>query len=180
VCIVEELQVKYISTMPNNEKRVNLQSGSLLWIAAAVLAVLLILAWIFVMNRSNDDQAAAALSSGQEEVLPAELGIEDVQVGTGTEARSGQTIAVHYVGTLADGTVFDSSRERGEPFTFTLGVGQVIQGWDLGVSGMKEGGIRNLTIPPSLGYGERDLGAIPPNSTLYFEVELISVVDTKG
>jgi len=180
VCIVGELQVKYISTMSNNKKRVNLQSGSLLWIAAAVLAVLLILAWIFVMNRSNDDQAAAAADSGQEEVLPAELGIEDIAIGTGAEARVGQNIAVHYVGTLEDGTKFDSSRDRGEPFVFTLGTGQVIQGWDLGVSGMKVGGIRKLVIPPSLGYGESGWGAIPPNATLIFEVELIDVLDNKG
>jgi FKBP-type peptidyl-prolyl cis-trans isomerase FkpA len=169
--------------MTDNKKGFNSQSVSLLWIAAAVLAVLLVLAWIFVMNRSNsDDQAAAAAGSesGQEQVEGAELGIEDVKIGSGAEARAGQTVAVHYVGTLEDGTKFDSSRDRGEPFTFTLGAGQVIQGWELGVSGMREGGVRNLVIPPELGYGERDLGAIPPNSTLYFEVELITIVDSKG
>jgi FKBP-type peptidyl-prolyl cis-trans isomerase len=169
--------------MTDKKKGLNTQSGSLLWIAAAVLAVLLVLAWIFVMNRDNsDDQAAAAAGaeSGQEQVQGSELGIEDVKVGSGAEARAGQTVAVHYVGTLEDGTKFDSSRDRGEPFTFTLGAGQVIQGWELGVSGMREGGVRNLVIPPELGYGERDLGAIPPNSTLLFEVELITIVDSKG
>lgn len=178
MCIVGLLKVKYKYMSDDTNK-----SNSLLWIGAAVLAVLLVLAWIFVINRPNsDDQpaAAAGAGSGEEQVQGAELGIEDVSIGTGAEARAGQTVAVHYVGTLTDGTKFDSSRDRGEPFTFTLGAGQVIQGWELGVSGMREGGVRNLVIPPELGYGERDLGAIPPNSTLLFEVELISIVDSKG
>lgn len=105
-----------------------------------------------------------------------ELVIEDIKVGDGEEAVSGKTVSVHYVGTLTDGTKFDSSRDRGEPFSFGLGAGQVIQGWDQGVAGMKVGGVRKLTIPSELGYGDRGAGAlIPPGATLVFEVELLGV-----
>lgn len=104
------------------------------------------------------------------------LGIEDVKVGTGAEAVSGKRVTVHYVGTLTNGSKFDSSRDRGTGFTFGLGAGQVIKGWDQGVAGMKVGGVRKLTIPPELGYGERGFPpVIPANSTLLFEVELLSV-----
>jgi FKBP-type peptidyl-prolyl cis-trans isomerase FkpA len=105
-----------------------------------------------------------------------ELQIEDMKVGNGTEAAAGKKVTVHYVGTLTDGSKFDSSRDRGEGFKFTLGAGQVIQGWDKGVAGMKVGGLRKLTIPPSMGYGARGYPpVIPPNSTLVFEVELLAV-----
>ncbi|MEO8798663.1 MAG: FKBP-type peptidyl-prolyl cis-trans isomerase [Polyangiaceae bacterium] len=105
-----------------------------------------------------------------------DLVIEDVKAGTGTEAVAGKNVTVHYVGTLTDGKKFDSSRDRGEGFTFRLGAGQVIQGWDRGVAGMKIGGLRKLTIPPDLGYGDRGFPpVIPPGSTLVFEVELLSV-----
>jgi FKBP-type peptidyl-prolyl cis-trans isomerase len=106
----------------------------------------------------------------------ASLQIEDNREGTGDEARPGQTVSVHYVGTLTDGKKFDSSRDRGKPFIFPLGGGKVIKGWDQGVAGMKVGGLRKLTIPPHLAYGDRGAaGVIPPNSTLVFEVELVSV-----
>jgi FKBP-type peptidyl-prolyl cis-trans isomerase len=102
-----------------------------------------------------------------------ELVIEDIRLGTGAEAKAGQTVSVHYVGTLTDGKKFDSSRDRGKHFEFKLGAGQVIKGWDQGVAGMKIGGLRKLTIPPDLGYGARGAGGvIPPNATLVFEVEL--------
>jgi FKBP-type peptidyl-prolyl cis-trans isomerase len=105
-----------------------------------------------------------------------ELKIEDLVVGTGAEAISGKTVSVHYTGTLVDGTKFDSSKDRGTPFEFNLGAGQVIQGWDLGVVGMKVGGKRKLTIPSNLGYGAQGAGGvIPPNATLIFEVELLEV-----
>ena len=103
------------------------------------------------------------------------LDVADLVVGTGATAASGDTLTVHYVGTLTNGTVFDSSRASNQPFTFRLGVGQVIQGWDLGVPGMKVGGKRKLTIPPELAYGSRQVGSIPPNSTLIFEIELLSI-----
>ncbi|MEK7628170.1 MAG: FKBP-type peptidyl-prolyl cis-trans isomerase [Patescibacteria group bacterium] len=103
-----------------------------------------------------------------------------IKEGTGETAQKGQTVSVHYTGTLKDGTVFDSSRTRGAPFSFTLGSGQVIKGWDEGVAGMKVGEIRTLVIPPDLGYGSRGIGSIPPNSSLYFEVELVGIEDSKG
>jgi FKBP-type peptidyl-prolyl cis-trans isomerase len=105
-----------------------------------------------------------------------ELLIEDIRVGTGAEATAGQTVSVHYTGTLTDGKKFDSSHDRGQPFKFKLGGGQVIKGWDQGVAGMKIGGLRKLTIPPHLGYGERGAGGvIGPNATLVFEVELLAL-----
>ena len=106
----------------------------------------------------------------------AELQIEDIKVGEGTEATSGKQVTVHYVGTLTNGNKFDSSRDRGKGFSFALGRGQVIKGWDQGVAGMKIGGLRKLTIPPELAYGDGGFGSvIPPGSTLVFEVELLSV-----
>jgi FKBP-type peptidyl-prolyl cis-trans isomerase len=103
------------------------------------------------------------------------LGIKDIKIGKGKEALKGTQVTVHYVGKLENGTKFDSSRDRGTPFTFVLGEGQVIQGWDKGVLKMREGGIRKLVIPPSLGYGARNVGPIPANSILHFEVELLTV-----
>jgi FKBP-type peptidyl-prolyl cis-trans isomerase len=104
------------------------------------------------------------------------LKIEELQEGTGAAAATGQKVTVHYVGTLTNGNKFDSSRDRGKGFSFKLGAGEVIKGWDQGVVGMKVGGLRRLTIPPELAYGDRGFpGAIPPRSTLVFEVELLSV-----
>lgn len=106
---------------------------------------------------------------------PSGLQYRDDQVGTGAEAKAGQHVMVHYTGTLQNGTKFDSSRDRGDPFHFALGTGSVIRGWDEGVAGMKVGGRRTLVIPPELGYGARAIGPIPPNSTLVFDVELLDV-----
>jgi peptidylprolyl isomerase/FKBP-type peptidyl-prolyl cis-trans isomerase FkpA len=104
------------------------------------------------------------------------LQIEELQVGEGTEAKAGAKVHVHYTGWLTNGTKFDSSKDRGRPFSFTLGAQQVIAGWDQGVAGMKIGGKRKLTIPPELGYGARGAGGvIPANATLVFEVELLEV-----
>ena len=104
------------------------------------------------------------------------LQIDDIKVGTGAEAKAGQKVSVHYVGTLTDGSKFDSSRDRGQGFDFKLGAGQVIKGWDQGVAGMKVGGVRKLTVPPELGYGARGFPpVIPPNATLVFEVELLGI-----
>lgn len=103
--------------------------------------------------------------------------VEILKEGSGEEAKNGQEVAVHYVGTLINGTKFDSSRDRGMPLYFTLGVGQVIHGWDLGVLGMKVGEQRRLTIPPELAYGAGGVpgGIIGPNATLVFEVELMAI-----
>lgn len=104
------------------------------------------------------------------------LQYEDTVEGTGPSPEKGQTVTVHYVGMLTDGKEFDSSVKRGQPFAFTIGVGQVIKGWDEGVSTMKVGGKRRLTIPPNLGYGAAGAGGvIPPNATLIFDVELLGV-----
>lgn len=107
---------------------------------------------------------------------PADLVMEDKLVGTGTEAVAGKKVTVHYSGFLTNGTMFDSSIPRKTPFSFILGAGEVIQGWDRGVVGMKVGGKRKLTIPSKFGYGARGAGnAIPPNATLIFDVELLKV-----
>ena len=105
-----------------------------------------------------------------------ELKIEDTKIGVGAVAEAGKNVTVHYTGWLTNGTKFDSSKDHGQPFTFPLGGGRVIKGWDQGVAGMKVGGVRRLTIPPNLGYGARGAGGvIPPNATLVFEVELLEV-----
>ena len=105
------------------------------------------------------------------------LQIETLRAGEGAEAKRGDTVTVHYVGTLTNGKKFDSSRDRNKGFSFKLGEGRVIQGWEQGVAGMKVGELRKLTIPPALAYGDRDVGGglIPASSTLVFEVELLSV-----
>jgi len=101
---------------------------------------------------------------------------EDTVIGDGTEARSGDHVVVHYTGWLTNGSKFDSSKDRNEPFEFPLAARHVIAGWDEGVQGMKIGGVRKLTIPPQLGYGARGAGGvIPPNATLVFEVELLGI-----
>lgn len=111
-----------------------------------------------------------------QESIMSELIIEDLVVGTGDTATAGQTVVVHYTGWLTNGTKFDSSVDRNDPFDFKLGAGRVIAGWDQGVAGMQVGGKRKLTIPPQLGYGERGAGGvIPPNATLVFDVELLAV-----
>ncbi|HWT55113.1 MAG TPA: FKBP-type peptidyl-prolyl cis-trans isomerase [Rhodocyclaceae bacterium] len=107
---------------------------------------------------------------------PSGLIIEEIVEGDGATAAAGQTVSVHYTGWLTDGTKFDSSKDRNEPFEFPLGKGWVIRGWDEGVQGMKIGGTRKLTIPAELGYGARGAGGvIPPNATLVFEVELLEL-----
>jgi peptidylprolyl isomerase/FKBP-type peptidyl-prolyl cis-trans isomerase FkpA len=124
----------------------------------------------------QDQQPAAAAAAPQPGATVTELKMEDTKVGTGDQAVTGKSVTVHYTGWLTDGTKFDSSKDHGQPFTFQLGGGQVIKGWDQGVVGMKVGGVRKLTIPSSLAYGANGAGGvIPPNATLVFEVELLAV-----
>src|SRR5438128_9085650 len=127
-------------------------------------------------NRSTSPTSQGLSVKTTEVTMPDGLKFTDEQVGTGAEAQKGKTVAVHYTGWLLDGTKFDSSRDRNQPFSFPLGQGQVIKGWDEGVAGMKVGGKRTLVIPADLGYGARGAGGvIPPNATLKFEVELLDV-----
>ncbi|MFL6336646.1 MAG: FKBP-type peptidyl-prolyl cis-trans isomerase [Pyrinomonadaceae bacterium] len=114
-------------------------------------------------------------STGGEVTTPSGLRYTDLVVGTGPSPRRGQTAVVHYTGTLTDGTKFDSSRDKGQPYPFVLGTGRVIKGWDEGVATMKVGGRRKLVVPPALGYGATGNGTIPPNATLVFDVELLDV-----
>lgn len=133
--------------------------------------------FIFGLNTSSSETQPTILNDNS--ISPTidtkDLKIEDITVGSGSEVKNGDTVVIHYRGTLTDGTQFDSSYDRNEPYETPIGVGAVIKGWDLGVIGMKVGGKRKLTIPPSLGYGAQDNGLIPANSTLIFELELIGI-----
>lgn len=127
-----------------------------------------IIKWLFLV--------IIMVGCSEKDVMKGELIVEEIRIGEGAEAVDQSILTVDYTGKLTDGSVFDSSKNPGRtPFRFTLGAGQVIKGWDEGMLGMKVGGKRILTIPPHLGYGNRDMGAIPPNSTLIFEVDLLEV-----
>lgn len=129
-----------------------------------------------VLIASADTSGSTAKENSN--VIETESGLKytDVEVGTGATPQPGQTVIVHYTGTLEDGTKFDSSRDRNSPFSFKIGLGQVIRGWDEGLSTMRVGGKRQLIIPPDLGYGARGAGGvIPPNATLLFDVELLNI-----
>ncbi len=122
----------------------------------------------------EETSKAAPPSKTKSEVT--ELKVKDLVAGKGAEAKPGDRVSVHYTGWLEDGTKFDSSLDRKQPFQFTLGAGEVIKGWDEGVAGMRIGGKRKLTIPPELGYGEQGAGGvIPPNAVLTFEVQLLGI-----
>ena len=168
------------------------------WLLVAVIIVALAVILFITQGSDTSDTTTTSEQTAEETAAPAEetapeetapsdpepsdppstpqIGIEDLVVGTGSEAVAGKQVVVHYTGWLEDGTQFDSSLDRGEPFEFGLGMGQVIVGWDQGVAGMLEGGQRRLTIPPEYGYGPAGAGGvIPPNATLIFEVELLEV-----
>ena len=159
-------------------------------ICFVVLAAVLIGAGVWYDKKEEQQdqtaqaQAGAAAITAQnaaEQAIMQNFKTTDVVVGTGTEAQNGDTVSVLYTGSLDDGTVFDASSLHGnQPFSFTLGAGQVIKGWDLGVVGMRVGGKRELVIPPELGYGASGAGngAIPPNATLHFTVQLLAVSST--
>ncbi len=153
-------------------------------LAAASLTILSSLAagLALAQNKPADkptekkEKPAMEKPEGKEVVTSSGLKYVDQKTGEGDEAKAGDVVTVHYTGWLTDGKKFDSSLDRNQPFTFQLGAGQVIEGWDKGVAGMKVGGKRKLTIPPGLAYGNRAVGGvIPPNSTLVFEVELLGV-----
>lgn len=147
----------------------SLQSG--LRLPVFIIGSWIILLIIFVLNPLSGKAAEEAKVT-----TPSGLQFVDLTLGSGREAHAGETAIVHYTGTLTDGTKFDSSKDRNSPFSFRLGAGRVIKGWDEGVEGMKIGGIRKLVIPPQLGYGSRGAGsAVPPNATLIFEVELLDL-----
>jgi len=127
-------------------------------------------------NGGDDTPAPRTVPDDAYVATDSDLKYHDFTVGDGAEATAGDNVTVHYRGWLTDDTQFDASYDRNEPFTFRLGAGEVIEGWDEGVDGMRVGGERQLVIPPELGYGERGAGdAIPPNATLIFEVELLDV-----
>lgn len=146
--------------------------------------VLLILVIVFVLvfatgNKANNESATPTPTSENQNVLAhmekQGVLIDVLKEGTGDESKSGDTVTVDYVGTLQDGMKFDSSIDRGTPFSFKLGAGEVIEGWDIGVDGMKVGEKRKLTITPEKGYGSYAIGSIPANSTLVFEVEMLQI-----
>ncbi len=142
------------------------------WVA--VVVALFVIGFFFLFGQS----LISFFTGGQSNInvmTQQKVSIQDTLVGTGDIAGAGDRVTVHYTGRFIDGTIFDSSLTRGEPFQFILDVGQVIKGWDDGVAGMRVGGKRILSVPPELGYGVNDYGPIPGGSTLIFEIELLKV-----
>lgn len=151
-------------------------------IAIVLGSVVVAAAIIYITTPKNSNVPVPTLpplatptANQPEASAPSDLVSEDLTVGTGPAVVAGDTVSVHYTGTLTNGQKFDSSLDRGQPFEFSVGAGQVIKGWDQGLVGMQVGGKRKLTIPASLGYGNRSVGTIPANSTLIFEIELLAI-----
>ncbi len=145
------------------------------WIAVSV--AIFVVGFFFIFGQAFISLLTNSNSQTVENTEPKpELIIQDTQIGTGDIAQAGDRVVVNYTGRFTDGTVFDSSYPRNEPFQFVLGSGQVIKGWDQGIVGMRVGGKRTLSVPSDLGYGPNDYGPIPGNSTLIFDVELVKVV----
>ncbi len=143
------------------------------WVA--VVVSLFVVGFFFLFGQTIISLFNGTANNQNNTVQANQLEKQDLLIGGGQIAGAGDRITVHYTGTFTDGTVFDSSVTRGEPFQFVLGAGQVIRGWDEGIEGMREGGKRLLSIPPELGYGLNDYGPIKGGSTLIFEIELIKV-----
>lgn len=138
--------------------------------------VVLLFATALILFQKKDQSAQEPIVDVNYIPMNEELKIDDIVVGSGNEVKDGDKVSVHYKGSLTNGTEFDSSYSRNQPFEFSVGMGEVIKGWDVGLVGMKVGGKRKLTIPSALGYGEQGAGDdIPPNSTLIFEVELLEI-----
>ncbi|HEX8993785.1 MAG TPA: FKBP-type peptidyl-prolyl cis-trans isomerase [Candidatus Paceibacterota bacterium] len=156
-----------------------------LYTGIAVAIAIVVVGYFFYSGSMTPSQnptnnpSAPFMNSAQENTQNAipqnSVTIQDVKTGDGTEAVAGMQVSVNYIGKLQNGTTFDASANHGGPFTFTLGAGQVIPGWEQGIAGMKVGGERILVIPPALGYGAQQVGPIPANSTLIFDVQLVGV-----
>lgn len=151
-------------------------------IITASLIIIFVLAFYFLTKKPSSMENQVSNSTPTSNPMPTlppskitELKIEDIKVGTGSAVKSGDTVSINYIGTLENGTKFDSSYDRNQPFETQIGVGQVIEGWDKGVVGMQVGGRRKLTIPYQMAYGENGYGPIPAKATLVFEVELMSI-----
>ncbi len=155
---------------------IRLSKGCMRSIIIAVIIFIFLVGGAFLI-RSQEVSSPIESDLSEEGVVAesADLEIVDTEEGIGEPVTLGDQVAVHYEGRLEDGTVFDSSFDRGEPFRFTVGAGSVIEGWEEGLLGMKEGGSRELVIPPEMGYGPRTVGMIPPNSTLIFDIELLEI-----
>ena len=184
---------RYLASQPVSLLRVGPLSGTIPTMRRILALGILAVALVFVAACGNDEdeETVPAVTpasttapeaggpppvSAQPTVTASGLQITEVEVGTGEEAQTGQTVSVHYTGWLADGTKFDSSLDRGQPLTFVLGAGQMIPGFDEGVAGMKVGGMRRLILPPDLAYGPQGRPpVIPPNAELTFDVQLVSV-----
>ena len=140
-----------------------------------ILVLVVFAYFIFGLNGSSNTGTPSQPNPQASTATTDKLQIQDEKIGSGAAVQKGDTININYVGTLTNGTKFDASADHGGPFTTQIGVGQVIKGWDEGIIGMKVGGKRKLIIPPSLGYGNQNMGSIPPNSTLIFQVELVGI-----